>query len=59
VSVNCEEGGGLRFYDTTDPRNPVQIDQFDLESGCIESTPTIWKEKIYVGARDGFFYAFG
>jgi len=59
VSVNCEEGGGLRFYDTTDPRQPVQVDQFDLESGCIESTPTVWDEMIYVGARDGFFYAFG
>ncbi len=59
VSVNCEAGGGLRFYDTTDPAAPVSISQFDLESGCIESTPTVWKGRIYVGARDGYFYAFG
>ncbi len=59
VSINCEAGGGLRFYDTSDPRNPKILSQFDLNSGCIESTPTIWKGTIYVGARDGYFYAFG
>ena len=58
VSVNCVEGGGLRFYDVTEPRAPAAVGQFDLESGCIESTPTVWKGRIYVGARDGYFYAF-
>ncbi|NNL47876.1 MAG: PQQ-binding-like beta-propeller repeat protein, partial [Acidimicrobiia bacterium] len=59
VSINCEAGGGLRFYDVSDPRSPRTVSQFDLNSGCIESTPTIWKGTIYVGARDGYFYAFG
>lgn len=26
--------------------------------GVIESTPAVWKEWIYVGAKDGWFYAF-
>jgi PQQ-like domain len=31
----------------------VQLD------GCIESTPAVWKGRIYVGARGGKFYAIG
>ena len=27
--------------------------------GCIESTPAVWKGRIYVGARGGRFYAIG
>ncbi|MBM3885992.1 MAG: PQQ-binding-like beta-propeller repeat protein, partial [Gemmatimonadetes bacterium] len=26
---------------------------------CIESTPALWRGRLYVGARDGFFYALG
>ena len=58
VSINCEEGGGLRGYDVTDPSNPQQLWQIDLETGCIESTPAVWKGGIYVASRDGNFYAF-
>jgi outer membrane protein assembly factor BamB len=25
--------------------------------GCIESTPAVWKGRIYVGTRDGHFFA--
>ena len=59
VSVNCETGGGLRAYSLEDPAAPVQIWQYDHDSGCIESTPALWKGTIYVGSRDGRFYAFG
>jgi hypothetical protein len=58
VSINCEEGGGLRGYNVGNPRQPLSLWQIDLETGCIESTPAIWKGGIYVGSRDGFFYAF-
>jgi hypothetical protein len=27
--------------------------------GCIESTPTVWNGRMYVGARGGKFYAIG
>ncbi len=59
VSVNCETGGGLRAYSLDNPAEPVQIWQYDHDSGCVESTPAVWKGTIYVGSRDGRFYAFG
>jgi outer membrane protein assembly factor BamB len=59
VSVNCETGGGLRAYSLADPANPIQLWQYDHDSGCIESTPAVWKGSIYVGSRDGRFYALG
>jgi outer membrane protein assembly factor BamB len=59
VSVNCEEGGGLRGYDISEPPRPRRLWQVDLATGCIESTPAVWKGSIYVASRDGNFYAFG
>lgn len=58
ASIDCETGGGLRAYDVADPTSPVTLWQIDLQSGCIESTPAVWKGGIYVASRDGFFYAF-
>ncbi|MDH3260595.1 MAG: PQQ-binding-like beta-propeller repeat protein [Acidimicrobiia bacterium] len=59
VSVNCETGGGLRAYSLADPAEPQRLWQYDHASGCIESTPAVWKGTIFVGSRDGRFYAFG
>lgn len=53
----CEQGG-LRAYDVTDPRAPVERWTLQL-GGCVESTPAIHDGRIYVGSRDGFFYAVG
>ena len=51
--------GQLRGYSLRDPARPEQIWETTLTSGaCIESTPAIWDGRIYVGARDGYFYAF-
>lgn len=50
---------GLRSYDLTDPRAPVLEWSIPAADGCIESTPAIWKGRIYVGSRDGFFRAYG
>lgn len=59
IAVNCLTGGeqGLRQYDLTDPRNPVEDWERALGEGCIESTPAVWNGQIFVGSRDGFFYA--
>ncbi len=59
VAVNCEAGGGLRAYGLDDPARPVRLWQYDHGSACFESTPAVWKGRIYVGSRDGRFYAFG
>jgi outer membrane protein assembly factor BamB len=52
--------GELRRYDLEDPLHPRLVWSFRLRSeACIESTPAVWKGKILVGARDGYFYAIG
>ena len=59
VAVDCEAGGGLRAYSLADPTRPVRTWNLPHGGGCIESTPTVWEGRIFVGSRDGFFYAFG
>ena len=59
VAVDCSSGGGLRSYDLADPRQPTLRWELPLTGGCIESSPIMWNGVIYVGSRDGFFYAFG
>ncbi|MEX2328702.1 MAG: PQQ-binding-like beta-propeller repeat protein [Nitriliruptoraceae bacterium] len=46
----------LRAYDLTDPAVPSETWRLGLP-GCIESTPAVWDERIWVGSRGGFFYA--
>jgi len=57
VSTNCGESAALRIYDISDPRAPVRLSENVFAGGCIEATPAVWKGGIYVGSRDGFFYA--
>lgn len=60
VAVDClTESPGLRLYDLSDPRAPRRLWQRDLGAGCIESTPAVWNGGVFVGSRDGFFYALG
>ncbi len=47
---------GLRAYDLADPTAPREVWTLPM-AGCIESTPAVWRGSIYVGSRDGFFYA--
>ncbi len=50
----------LRSYSLSDPSSPVlQWTLAPAAAGCIESTPAVWRGKIYVGSRDGFFRAYG
>jgi outer membrane protein assembly factor BamB len=49
--------GELRSYSIVDPRHPVLQWTFQLSESCIESTPAVWNGRIYVGVRDGKFYA--
>lgn len=46
----------LRAYDLSDPAAPVETWRMPLP-GCIESTPAVWEGRLWVGSRDGFFYA--
>jgi outer membrane protein assembly factor BamB len=59
VAVGCDTGPALRAYDVTDPRRPAQVWELAATGGCIESTPAVWDGRLYVGSRDGYFYALG
>ena len=59
VAVDCEVRAALRAYDVTDAANPSEQWEIAVTGGCIESTPAIWNGTIYVGSRDGYFYAIG
>jgi hypothetical protein len=59
VSVNCDTTAALRVYDVSNPRSPRTIEEHAFAGGCIESTPALWKGTLFVGSRDGFFYAVG
>ncbi|MCB0993947.1 MAG: PQQ-binding-like beta-propeller repeat protein [Acidimicrobiales bacterium] len=51
--------GGLWAFDVSDQSvDPPQLWRTQL-NGCIESTPTVWRGRIYVGTRAGELYALG
>ncbi len=59
VAVNCETVPALRVYDIADAASPTLLTEAPFSAGCIESTPAVWKGRVFVGSRDGFFYAVG
>mgnify|MGYP001793230297 CR=1 FL=1 len=51
--------GVLHAYDVSKPGvEPKELWSVTL-GGCIESTPAVWKGRIYVGTRAGRFFAIG
>ena len=51
--------GILHAYDVRTPSaDPPEVWQVPLGS-CIESTPAVWKGRVYVGTRGGYVYAVG
>ncbi len=59
IAVNCDTAAALRVYDVADPRDPAILSEVSFSGGCIESTPAVWGGHVFVGSRDGFFYALG
>ena len=53
--------GVLHAWDVSDTRiDPPVVWEYKVPSGsALESTPAVWKGKIYLGSRDGYFYCFG
>jgi outer membrane protein assembly factor BamB len=51
--------GEFRAYSLENPREPVPLWTLKISESCIESTPAVWNGRIYVGVRDGKFYAIG
>lgn len=59
VWVQGDCNGVLHGFDLSDPRiEPPELWSIQLE-GCVESTPTVFQGRIFVGARGGAFYAIG
>jgi hypothetical protein len=60
VLVVGDCAGVLHAYDLGDRplRRPRELWQLEL-GGCIESTPAVWRDRIYVGTRAGGVYAIG
>lgn len=59
VLLQGDCSGVLHAYDVSDPKiDPPELWSVQLD-GCIESTPTVFQGKIFVGARGGAFYALG
>ncbi len=48
--------GELRAYSLEDPARPRLRWETQVSESCIESTPAVWRGRVYVGARDGFLY---
>lgn len=57
IAATC--AGELRAFSLADPRTPTPRWTHQLSESCIESTPAVWEGRIYVGSRDGSFYAVG
>jgi hypothetical protein len=57
IEGDCQ--GNLNAYDVSNPRVDPPLKWTVKLNGCIESTPTVWKGRIFVGARGGQFYAIG
>jgi outer membrane protein assembly factor BamB len=57
VTATCL--GDVRAYSLENPARPVKLWSVDLGGACLESTPAIWKGRIYLGSRDGFMRALG
>ncbi len=55
IQGDCD--GFLHAFDISGP-TPTEHWTIEL-GGCIESTPAVWNGQIFVGSRNGTFYAIG
>lgn len=52
--------GVLHAWDVSNTRvDPPAVWSLTVSKSALESTPAVWKGKIYLGSRDGYFYCFG
>jgi hypothetical protein len=51
--------GELLAYDIKNPRRPELRWSLTITRACIESTPAVWRGRIFVGTWDGHVYAVG
>lgn len=56
VVGRCQKNGIEAFALNSDGSSPKSAWVTSAPRGCVESTPAIWKGRIFVGSRDGYFY---
>lgn len=54
IQADCN--GGLNAFDLQADGPPAPLWSIQV-GGCLESTPAVWDGRIFVGSRDGNFYA--
>ena len=60
VLLEGDCSGVLHAYDVSDTTvDPPELWRVQLPAGCIEATPAVWKGRIYLGTRSGYFFALG
>ena len=60
VLLEGDCAGYLNAFDVANPRKkPRRLWRLRLDGGCIEATPAVWHNRIYVGTRAGALYAIG
>ena len=59
VLVEGDCSGVLHGYSLPDPRRAPKEIWTVAVGGCIESTPTMWKGRLYFGTRAGRFFSLG
>ena len=60
VLLEGDCGGALHAYDISGNPHKEPHELWSLQvGGCIESTPSVWHGRIYVGTRGGGIYAIG
>ena len=57
IQADCT--GAIHAFDLSGPTDQAPPKRWTLKvgNGCLESTPAVWDGWIYVGSRDGNFYA--
>jgi len=58
VLVQADAAGTIRAFDLAAPDMPTPMWEAQLPAN-VESTPAMWNGRLYVGSRDGYFYAVG
>jgi outer membrane protein assembly factor BamB len=58
--ITYDAPGGVKLKARNGMEVSVAVDEVAaFEAGTIESTPVVWRGRIYVGSRDGFLYCLG
>jgi hypothetical protein len=59
LAADCSVGD-MHAFDMSDPNAvPTKLWNLNLNKGCIESTPAVWKGVFYIGTRAGGVHAVG